>query len=158
MEEWSSVACYKHVVMISPFKLSPSLTHFPCSTIQADTQQAMTSLNDSLDSATNLLRRLDPAYQTARQANTTSSEIVQLPLPSTQDAQSLAQRINSSTVSQDQVSAILFSAESNRNKSQDLLTLAQNARYDAPAQKGDPVFILMYGGICTVSGLLTSDR
>jgi len=88
----------------------------------------MTSLNDSLDSASNLLHRLDPALQTARQANITSSEIVQLPLPSAQEAQGLAQRINRSSVSEDQVSAILFSAESSRNESLALLTIAQNAR------------------------------
>lgn len=109
-------------------KFGHFLTYFSLLHVQTNTQQAMSSLNDSLDSANNLLRRLDPALQTARQANITSSEIVELPGPSIEEAQSLAQRINRSAVSEDQVSAILSSAESSRNKSQDLLILAQNAR------------------------------
>ena len=96
--------------------------------VQTNTQQAIGSLNESIDSVSNLVRRVDPALQTARQANVTSSEIVQLPSPSIEGAQSLAQRINRSAVSDEQVSAILFSAETSRNKSQNLLTLAQNAR------------------------------
>ena len=69
------------------------------------------------------------ASSEAINARSTARSVLQLPVPTTDEALNLSQRINQSAVDEETVSAIFSRAEESKNTSESVLNLAQNARF-----------------------------
>ena len=77
----------------------------------------------------NLTAIVSNASSLAMDARSKANTVLQLPIPDADGARVLAQRINQSAVDEATVSAIFSRAESSRNLSESVLSLAQNARF-----------------------------
>jgi hypothetical protein len=90
-------------------------------------QALVDTLQSEMSRVTNLTAIVSNASSLAMDARSKANTVLQLPIPDTDGARVLAQRINQSAVDEATVSAIFSRAESSRNLSESVLSFAQNA-------------------------------